>query len=125
MFKKLLNTILLLSISFTSFADDNASDKLIQSLKNINTFQAQFSQKIRDANGQHVSKAQGEMVVQRPGKFYWKTKLPDPILVVADGHTLWTYDIQLSQVTKQDLKLALANSPATLLAGEDRKSTRL
>lgn len=112
-----LSTLLAL-FSFNAFADEQASDNLIKSLQKIETFKAHFVQKIRDANGQHVSKTSGEMIVRRPGKFYWKSQSPDPILVVADGKHLWTYDIDLAQVTKQELKQALGNSPANLLAGE-------
>lgn len=93
------------------------AEQLIDALRKINTFKANFVQKIHDANGEHVAKTQGEMMVHRPGKFYWKSQSPDPILVVADGKFLWTYDIDLSQVTKQKLQEVLGNSPAALLAG--------
>ncbi|MFI4938208.1 MAG: outer-membrane lipoprotein carrier protein LolA, partial [Candidatus Berkiellales bacterium] len=46
------------------------------------------------------------------------------ILVVADGKYLWTYDIDLSQVTKQDLKKSFRNSPAALLAGSVSRLTK-
>ncbi len=95
----------------------DSSEQLIAALHKIDTFKANFVQKIHDANGEHVAKSQGEIMVRRPGKFYWKSQSPDPILVVADGKFLWTYDIDLSQVTKQKLKEALGSSPAALLAG--------
>ncbi|MBS0288259.1 MAG: outer membrane lipoprotein chaperone LolA [Proteobacteria bacterium] len=94
-----------------------AAESLLNALQKIETFKANFVQKIHDANGEHVAKTQGEIMVRRPGKFYWKSQSPDPILVVADGKFLWTYDIDLSQVTKQKLQEALGNSPAALLAG--------
>ena len=106
---------ILIGVSTTLFAD--ASQDLFDALQKIETFKAHFVQKIHDANGEHVSKSQGEMMVRRPGKFYWKSQTPDPILVVADGQHLWTYDIDLSQVTKQDLNETLSNSPAAILAG--------
>lgn len=96
---------------------DDTEEKLISALQKIDTFKANFVQRIHDANGEHVAKSQGEIMVRRPGKFYWKSQSPDPILVVADGKFLWTYDIDLSQVTKQKLKEALGNSPAAILAG--------
>lgn len=98
-------------------AEKNASDALIGLLEKIKTFKANFNQQIRDPQGVRISQTKGEMVIRRPGKFYWKSQSPDPILVVADGKHLWTYDIDLEQVTKQDLNKALQNSPATLLAG--------
>jgi outer membrane lipoprotein carrier protein len=117
---KTISILLTLCVAFFSaptFAEDAGSD-LIKQLEKINTYSAQFEQNIRDANGEQVAKSHGKMIVERPGKFYWKSQSPDPILVVADGKFLWTYDIDLAQVTKQDLNTALGNSPATLLAGK-------
>lgn len=111
----IVSTFLLL-FSCSLLADE--SDALIQSLQKINTYKAHFNQRIRDNNGEKLSNTKGEMMVKRPGKFYWKSQAPDPVLVVADGKNLWTYDIELSQVTKQELNASLGNSPAALLAGK-------
>lgn len=109
----------LMVISFSSFGKDaDAQADLIQSLEKINTYKAHFNQRIRDTNGEKISQSKGDIMVKRPGKFYWKSQAPDPVLVVADGKHLWTYDIELEQVTKQDLKPVLTNSPAALLAGK-------
>ena len=51
-----------------------------------------------------MSLTKGDMIIRRPGKFYWKSQSPDPILVVADGKHLWTYDIDLEQVTDENSK---------------------
>ncbi|HRE32851.1 MAG TPA: outer membrane lipoprotein chaperone LolA, partial [Candidatus Berkiella sp.] len=104
-----------------AIAEDVAAEQLMASLKKISTFKANFSQKIQGSQGESLSKTQGEVVISRPGKFYWKSKKPDPILVIADGKFVWTYDLDLEQVTKQDLGQALQNSPATLLAGDASK----
>ncbi len=98
-----------------------AGDQLVQSLQKITTFKANFVQNIRGAEGEKLSNSNGQVVISRPGKFYWKSQKPDQMLVVADGKFVWTYDIDLEQVTKQELKQALHNSPATLLAGDVSK----
>lgn len=98
-----------------------ASDQLIQALQKTNTFKANFEQKISGAEGEKLSHSQGQVVIARPGKFYWKSLKPNPTLVIADGKFVWIYDVELEQVTKQDLKQALQNSPATLLAGDVSK----
>lgn len=98
-----------------------AAEQLVQSLQKINTFKANFTQNIRGSEGEKLSNSNGQVVISRPGKFYWKSQKPDQMLVVADGTFVWTYDIDLEQVTKQDLKQALHNSPATLLAGDVSK----
>jgi outer membrane lipoprotein carrier protein len=120
---KWFSLIIILACSAAK-AQATPADQLMRALENIKTFQAHFEQKIRDANGESVSNMKGEVIIQRPGHFYWKSHAPDPILVVADGHTLWTYDIELSQVTKQPLKETLRNSPAELLAGNVVKLTQ-
>lgn len=98
-----------------------AAEQLMATLQHINTFKANFAQNIHSAEGDRLSNTKGQVVISRPGKFYWKGQKPDQILVVADGKFVWTYDVDLEQVTKQDLKQALMNSPATLLAGDASK----
>ena len=110
--------LVILGLTSTSTFAEQASDQLIASLKKIDTFQAQFNQKIRDANGENISNSKGKVVIRRPGQFYWKSQSPDPMLVIADGKFLWTYDIDLAQVTKQTQKDTIKNSPAALLAGK-------
>lgn len=95
----------------------NAQEALVKALTHIKVYQASFSQHIKDANGEQVSKAKGEMIISRPNRFHWQSQAPDPILVVGDGKTLWSYDKDLAQVTKQPLQEALTTSPARLLAG--------
>ncbi|MBS0289519.1 MAG: outer membrane lipoprotein chaperone LolA [Proteobacteria bacterium] len=114
---KIVSIFLVIFSSGVFATEGEPADKLLQALQNINTFKAHFVQKIHDANGEHYAKSEGEIMVRRPGKFYWKSQAPDPILVVGDGKHLWTYDIDLSQVTKQTQNEALGNTPAALLAG--------
>lgn len=125
--QKLRTTLFLgmavLSLTWAVTAQEKSAEELIAALKKIETFQANFSQKIRDASGEHIAKSQGEVTISRPNKFYWKSNEPDPILVVADGKFLWTYDIDLQQITQQELNKALKNSPATLLAGSLNRLT--
>src|SRR5437016_3465670 len=79
----LFSVLLLCCFNKTVFAD--AAQDLVTALKKIETFQANFTQKIRDGSGEHISKTQGTVIIQRPDRFYWKSLSPDPILVVADG----------------------------------------
>lgn len=95
----------------------DAGEDLLERLKKVEAFRASFSQNIRSSTGEKISDTRGEMVIRRPNRFYWKTQKPDPILVVADGKYLWTYDLDLAQATRQNLERALQDSPATVLAG--------
>src|SRR5690348_9351262 len=106
-----------------SAQEGSAANNFSDLLKKINTYSANFAQNIRDGDGKKVSNTHGELKIERPGKFYWKSTKPDPVLIVGDGKFLWTYDMELEQVTKQDLHEVLRNSPAGLLAGSLDKLT--
>lgn len=115
--------IIFMNMSRVTYAQSSepADVKFVKLVERVNTYEAQFEQKITDESGGEVSKMQGDIKVLRPGKFYWKSQKPDPILVVADGTYLWTYDIDLEQVTKQDLAKALSASPAAVLIGSSNQ----
>lgn len=100
------------------YAEQSPSERLQKLLNAVDTYQADFHQRIKDADGHPVASAKGSVRISRPNQFVWHTKTPDKILVIADGKYLWNYDIDLSQVTQQDLKPVLKNSPAGILAGE-------
>lgn len=93
------------------------AENLMGVLKDTRTYQGRFQQSIVDANGENISQTQGTIKVQRPGKFYWTSKAPDSIMVIADGTFVWTYDVELEQVTKNNIESVLGSSPAALLAG--------
>lgn len=107
---------LICGVPFSLLAN-TVSQEFVSLVENINSYEAKFTQNIKDDMGEVISSMQGEIKVLRPGKFYWKSAPPDAILVVADGQFLWTYDIELEQVTKQELALALSTSPAAILMG--------
>jgi len=121
LFKSYFVVSLLLSFTQVVTANPSAQQELIALLNNVNSFQAHFSQRIDDPNGALINQSKGEVRIKRPGKFYWKSRSPDPLIVVADGRFLWTYDIDLEQVTKQNQRDALRNSPAALLADNVEK----
>lgn len=124
MLRMLKGALITLGVSLAAmpvFAEISASDQLIERLKGINTFKAHFVQNIQGAQGEKMAKTQGELIVSRPGKLFWKTQKPDTTIVIADGKFVWTYDVELEQVIQQELAEALRNSPASLLMGDTSK----
>lgn len=119
--KKIRNSLVLILSAWISHAvaaeSTDPATQLVALLKKMESFQGHFTQNIKSSTGEKISNTNGEVVIRRPDQFYWKSQKPDPILVVADGKFLWTYDIDLAQATKQNLKKALKNSPAALLSG--------
>lgn len=79
------------------------------------TLSGGFVQQVRDGNGQLIEQSQGQVEIQRPGKFYWQTTQPFLQEVIGDGERIWIYDPDLEQVTVRRQAHALGSTPATLL----------
>lgn len=108
--------------SNNSFAEINsAAEQLIQQLDAIHNLQANFIQVIYDNNGRVLQQTNGQMTLQRPGKFRWETKNPSKQLLIADGSQVWFYDVDLAQVSVQKQHSLAENSPAMLLSGTAAK----
>lgn len=96
----------------------------LQSLENfMRTAQAgtaKFTQTVTAPNkeGQTArSKVSGgEFSFQRPGQFKFVYTKPFEQTIVADGKTVWLYDVDLNQVTQRNQAEALGSTPAAILA---------
>lgn len=120
-YKKLVQSALLtlsLLLSQSVLAADSASEKLTIFLQSVVTFKAQFEQVVLGPQGEVIETAQGQFILERPGKFRWDYLNPYPQEIVADGVRIWFYDVDLEQVTVQPQQEALTDTPATLLSGE-------
>jgi len=78
---------------------------------------ANFEQNVFDADNELIESSTGKFLLLRPNRFAWYYDTPDELIVVADGESLWMYDVELEQVTRAPLS-DLASSPAMLLSGE-------
>jgi len=119
--KKLIqSTLLILSLllSHSVLAADLASEKLTSFLQSVVTFKAEFEQLVLDSRGEVIETAQGQFILERPGKFRWDYHNPYAQEIVADGTKIWFYDVDLEQVTVKSQQEALTDTPATLLSGE-------
>jgi outer membrane lipoprotein carrier protein len=109
---------LLASVTFAVAA--RAQTPLDTYLSHLKTLRAGFAQTVTDSKGQEVQKAQGTLIIVRPGRFRWELT-PDgaaPQLMVADGNNLWFYDRDLEQVSVKPATTALTATPAGLLSGD-------
>ncbi len=88
--------------------------ELSQRLQSFQSLQADFVQLTRDAAGRDVQSIPGKLALARPNRLFWQTSDPIPQQIVSDGQSLWTYDIDLEQVTRDPVSL-LDDSPAALL----------
>lgn len=86
-------------------------------LENVTTISGDFRQQLVDAEGNVIEESAGSLAIQRPGRFRWSYDEPYQQLLVADGLNVWSYDVDLEQVTVKPQSEALASTPALLLGG--------
>jgi outer membrane lipoprotein carrier protein len=99
-------------------ADGDGRQLVDDFVTNIVTLQGNFEQALLDADGKVVEKTSGTLEIQRPGRFRWTYVDPYEQWLVADGLNIWSYDVDLEQVTVKPQAEALANTPALLLGGD-------
>jgi len=117
--------LLCLSLATGAAAQAQAQTPLDSYLEHLKTLRAEFSQVVTDGRGEQVQKANGVLVIVRPGRFRWElTPVNDagvgqtPQLMVADGKNLWFYDRELEQVSVKSAATSLTATPASLLSGD-------
>lgn len=89
-------------------------------MKGAQAGRAEFSQTVtsppKDGQAARTKTSSGSFEFQRPGRFKFTYKKPFEQTIVADGQTLWLYDVDLNQVTQRSQAQALGSTPAALLA---------
>lgn len=99
-----------------------AVKNLSQLLKNTRSMTANFNQTTKAGN--KTQTFSGTMAVARPNQFRWQTTSPADQLIVASGSTMWVYDKDLQQATKQSTNNQVGDTPALLLSGDATQITR-
>lgn len=109
-----------LTQSATAAPADNltAAKRLNTLLTNTKSMTANFTQTTKGASS---GTFKGSMSVQRPNNFRWETKSPSEQLIIANGNSMWIYDKDLEQATKQGVDSQVGNTPALLLSGDPSK----
>lgn len=97
---------------------DDAGEKLVNTfLTDVVTLQGRFEQSLTDAEGEVVEVSGGTLEIERPGRFRWAYSEPYEQWLIADGLNVWSYDVDLAQVTVKPQAKTLSNTPALLLGG--------
>lgn len=115
---------ILLSLVVQTNIQVHASEPVTQLnalLQPVASMTARFEQIIVDGKGQQLQNVTGQMKVKRPGQFIWTTDDPYAQKIISNGTRLWIYDLDLDQVTVQQLDQRVANTPALLLSGDPAK----
>jgi outer membrane lipoprotein carrier protein len=114
-------SIVLLALTLaTQLAQATGMEALEAFIRNTQSGRAQFTQVVtgpsRDGQAGRSKTSSGSFEFSRPGKFRFIYKKPFEQTIVADGQTLWLFDVDLNQVTARKQSTVLASSPAALIA---------
>jgi outer membrane lipoprotein carrier protein len=86
-------------------------------VKSVHTMSGRFEQSLVDASDTIVESSSGTFEIRRPGQLRWSYEQPYEQLLVADGLNVWSYDVDLAQVTVKPQAEVLSSTPALLLGG--------
>lgn len=89
-------------------------------IKTTKSGRASFSQVVtspsKDGQAPKIKTSTGSFEFLRPNRFKFIYKKPFEQSIVADGQTLWLYDVDLNQVTSRKLAQVLNGTPAAVIA---------
>lgn len=113
-----LGGLLFSGLLISSHASAAGIDQLKAFWASTHAAQGTFAQSVVAKSGRKPQNSTGIFMLARPGKLRWSYEKPYKLLLVADGEKLWTYDLDLNQVTIGKMDKTLGASPAALLTGE-------
>jgi outer membrane lipoprotein carrier protein len=89
-------------------------------MRNAQSGRADFTQTVnappRPGEAARSKTSAGTFEFQRPNRFRFVYTKPFAQTLVADGKTLWMYDVDLNQVTARQQSQVLGSTPAALIA---------
>ena len=116
--KKLIATVLVAACAGTTWA--NGLESLENFVKTVKSGRAEFTQVVtapaKEGQAARSKTSSGSFEFQRPSRFKFVYKKPFAQSIVADGQTLWMYDVDLNQVTARAQSQVLGSTPAALIA---------
>lgn len=118
--KKTLTAIFLSTLFAAGAASAGALDSLENFVKTAKSGRADFTQVVtspgRDGQAARSKTSTGTFEFSRPNRFRFDYKKPFEQTIVADGQTLWLYDVDLNQVTARKQSQIMGATPAALIA---------
>lgn len=116
--KKTINRAFLSAMfAFSANAMAGGVESLHGFYANTQSMQASFHQVVSDMQGRKIQEVDGNMQLQRPGKFRWDYNKPYVQQIIGDGRFVWLFDPEMNQVTQKSVQGAIGSTPAALLAG--------
>lgn len=115
---KLIATIFIASCALPVCA--TGLESLENFVKTVKSGRADFTQVVsapaKDGQTPRAKNSNGTFEFARPNRFKFLYKKPFEQRIVADGQTLWLFDVDLNQVTARKQSQALGSTPAALIA---------
>ena len=115
--KKLATLII---AAYASYSWAGGLESLETFVKTAKTGRADFTQVVtapaKEGQAPRVKTSTGTFEFSRPGRFKFVYKKPFEQSIVADGQTLWLFDVDLNQVTARKQSQVLGSTPAALIA---------
>jgi outer membrane lipoprotein carrier protein len=104
----------------TGLARAGGLESLELFVKSAKTGRADFTQVVtppaKEGQTTRAKTSTGTFEFSRPSRFKFIYKKPFEQTIVADGQTLWLYDVDLNQVTARKQADVLGSTPAALIA---------
>lgn len=95
-------------------------EDLASFVKSVKSGRADFTQVVtsppRPSEAARSKTSSGTFEFLRPNRFRFLYKKPFEQSIVADGQTLWLYDVDLNQITARKQSQVLGSTPAALIA---------
>ena len=117
----LIMSFVLSAVTINVYAFDDGYTVLVRKLKNINTFEADFTQEVSNCKKETINTIKGKLYISKPNQFYWESNSGFEATLISDGKYLWSYDADLEQAIRKPLKKALASSVFNFLLGDAEK----
>ncbi len=106
--------------AYAGLAGAGGLSSLESFVRKVHGGRADFTQVVtapaRDGQAPRVKTSSGTFEFLRPARFKFVYKKPFEQTIVADGQTLWLYDVDLNQVTARKQAQVLGSTPAALIA---------
>ena len=116
--KRLIATISMAVCAHASWA--GGMDSLEAFVKSAKSGRADFTQVVtapgKNGEAPRTKTSSGTFEFSRPHRFRFNYRKPFEQSIVADGQTLWLYDVDLNQVTARKQAQVLGSTPAALIA---------
>ncbi|MEO5669059.1 MAG: outer membrane lipoprotein chaperone LolA [Ramlibacter sp.] len=109
------------TLSVAAFAAQAAGlESLENFVRSAKSGRADFTQvvtgPVKDGQAARSKSSSGTFEFIRPNRFRFNYRKPFEQTIVADGQTLWLYDVDLNQVTARKQAQTLGSTPAALIA---------